>query len=152
MDLRKNIGKISGKNSLRIWFRYWKILIYWDETCNIKLTILKWTIWFKNRKTYYHIKKSRESWRANCCLAGSLWLCSAVSCLTLCDFRGCSRQAPLSMGLSQQGCWTGLPFPSPGDVPNPGTESRSPTLQAILYHLSHQGSPVCLYFSVKWRN
>ena len=39
-------------------------------------------------------------------------------------------QAPLSMGLSRQECWSGLPFPSPGDLPNPGIESRSPALQA----------------------
>ena len=31
--------------------------------------------------------------------------------------------------------------PSPGDIPNPGMEPRSPTLQVILYQLSHQGSP-----------
>ena len=39
-------------------------------------------------------------------------------------------QAPLSMGFSRQGCWSGLPFPSPGDLPNPGIKSRSPALQA----------------------
>ena len=39
-------------------------------------------------------------------------------------------QAPPSMGLSRQEYWTGLPFPSPGDLPNPGIEPRSPTLQA----------------------
>ena len=39
-------------------------------------------------------------------------------------------QAPLSMGLSRQGYWTGLPFPSPGDLPDPGIEPRLPTLQA----------------------
>ena len=31
-------------------------------------------------------------------------------------------QAPLSMGFSRQGFWSGLPFPSPGDPPNPGTD------------------------------
>ena len=36
-----------------------------------------------------------------------------------------ARQAPLSMGLSWQECWSGLPFPSPGDLPNPGSESLS---------------------------
>ena len=36
-------------------------------------------------------------------------------------------QAPLSMGFSRQGYWTGLPFPSPG--PDPGIEARSPALQ-----------------------
>ena len=41
-----------------------------------------------------------------------------------------ARQAPLSMGFSRQEYWSGLPFPSPGDLPNPGIEPRSPTLQA----------------------
>ena len=39
-------------------------------------------------------------------------------------------QAPLSMGFSRQGYRSGLPFPSPGDRPNPGIEPGSPTLQA----------------------
>ena len=39
-------------------------------------------------------------------------------------------QAPLSMGFSRGEYWSGLPFPSPGDLPNPGVEPRSPTLQA----------------------
>ena len=39
-------------------------------------------------------------------------------------------RAPLSMGFSRQEYWSRLPFPSPGDLPNPGTEPRSPTLQA----------------------
>ena len=39
-------------------------------------------------------------------------------------------QAPLSMGFSRQGYWGGLPFPSPGDLPDPGIEPGSPTLQA----------------------
>ena len=39
-------------------------------------------------------------------------------------------QAPLSMGFSRLGYWSGLPFPSPGDLPDRGIEHRSPTLQA----------------------
>ena len=39
-------------------------------------------------------------------------------------------QAPPSMGFSRQECWSGLPFPSPGDLPDPGTEPGSPALQA----------------------
>ena len=38
-------------------------------------------------------------------------------------------QAPLSMRFSGQGYWSGLPFPSPGDLPNPGIEPGSPALQ-----------------------
>ena len=41
-----------------------------------------------------------------------------------------ARQAPLSLGFSRQQYWSGLPCPSPGDLPNPGIEPRSPTLQA----------------------
>ena len=42
----------------------------------------------------------------------------------------CSYQAPLSMGFSRQEYWSGLPFPSPGDLPNPGVEPGSSALQA----------------------
>ena len=38
-------------------------------------------------------------------------------------------QAPLSMGFSRQEYWSGLPFPSPGDLPDPGIRLRSPALQ-----------------------
>ena len=41
-----------------------------------------------------------------------------------------ARQPPLSMGFSRQEYWSGLPFPSPGDLPNSGIEPRSPALQA----------------------
>ena len=50
-------------------------------------------------------------------------------------------QAPPSMGFSRQEYWNGLPFPSPGDLPNPGIEPRSPELcRQTLYRLSHHGS------------
>ena len=39
-------------------------------------------------------------------------------------------QAPPSVGFSRQEYWSGLPFPSPGDLPNPGIEPRSPPLLA----------------------
>ena len=56
----------------------------------------------------------------------------AHSCLPLCDPTDCSlaHQAPLSVGFSRQEYWSGLPFPSPGDLPNPGSEPGSPALQA----------------------
>ena len=41
-----------------------------------------------------------------------------------------ARQAPLSMGFSRQEYWSGLPFPSPENLPNPGIEPWSPALQA----------------------
>ena len=42
-----------------------------------------------------------------------------------------AQWTPLSMGLSRQEYWSGLPFPSPGDLPNPGTEPRSPVSPAL---------------------
>ena len=39
-------------------------------------------------------------------------------------------QAPLSMRFSRQEHWNGLPFPSPGDLPDPGIKPKSPALQA----------------------
>ena len=48
-----------------------------------------------------------------------------------------AHQASLSMGFSRQEYWSGLPFPSPGGVPDPGIKPRSPALQADSLHLSH---------------
>ena len=53
----------------------------------------------------------------------------AQSCPTLCDPWTAVHQAPLSMSFSRQGYWNGLPFPSPGDLPNPGIEPGAPALQ-----------------------
>ena len=39
-----------------------------------------------------------------------------------------AQQAPLFMGFSRQEYWSGLPFPYPGDLPNPGIEPQSPAL------------------------
>ena len=50
-------------------------------------------------------------------------------------------QAPPSMGFSRQECWSGLPFPSPGDLPDPGIEPRSPTLQADTLPSEPPGKP-----------
>ena len=52
-------------------------------------------------------------------------------------------QAPVSTGFSRQECWGGLPFPSPGDLPDPGIEPTSlelPALQMDSLPLSHWGS------------
>ena len=50
-------------------------------------------------------------------------------------------QAPPSMGFSRQEYWSGLPFPSPGDLPNPGIEPRSPALQADALTSEPPGKP-----------
>ena len=53
-----------------------------------------------------------------------------------------AQKAPLSMRFSMQKYWSGLPFPTPGDLPDPETELSSPSWQAGSLPLSHQGSPV----------
>ena len=53
----------------------------------------------------------------------------AQPCPTLCDpMESSLHQAPPSVGFSRQEYWSGLPFPSPGNLPDPGIEPRSPSL------------------------
>ena len=66
----------------------------------------------------------------------------AQSCPTLeTPWTTAAYQAPLSMGFSRQGNWSGLPFPSPGDLPNPGIEPGSPALQADALPSESPGKP-----------
>ena len=67
------------------------------------------------------------------CMLSRVWLFATLWTV--------ARQAPLSIGFSRQEYWSGLPFPSPGDLPDPGIEPRSPALQANSLPLSHLGSP-----------
>ncbi|KAI4548985.1 hypothetical protein MG293_001315 [Ovis ammon polii] len=53
-------------------------------------------------------------------------------------------QAPPSMGFSRQAYWSGLPFPSPGDLPDPGIEPGSPTLEADALNSEPPGKPMYL--------
>ena len=55
-----------------------------------------------------------------------------------------ARQAPLSMGFSRQESWSGLPFPSAKDLPNPGIELRSlesPTVAGGFFTIAPPGQP-----------
>ena len=56
-----------------------------------------------------------------------------------------AHQAPPSMGFSKQECWSGLPFPSPRDLPNPGIEPRSPSLQADALPSEPSGKSLLFY-------
>ena len=53
-----------------------------------------------------------------------------------------AHQAPLSMGFSRQEYWSGLPFPSPGDLPDPGIEPRPRALQADTLTSEPPGKPL----------
>ena len=62
-------------------------------------------------------------------------------CLTICDPVDCSPPGPLSMGLSRQEYWSGLQYPSPGNLPDLGIEPGSPTLQADSLPSELPGKP-----------
>ena len=52
-----------------------------------------------------------------------------------------AHQAALSMGLSRQAHWSGLPFPSPGDLPDPGIKPKSPALAGGFFTTEPPGKP-----------
>ena len=84
------------------------------------------------------------------------WLCGN----SLCEVKSLSRvrlfvtpwtvayQAPPSIGFSRQECWSELPFPSPGDLPDPGIEPGSPTLKADALHSEPPGNPTTKIFKL----
>ena len=67
-----------------------------------------------------------------------------------------AHEAPLHMGFPRQEYWSGLPFPSAGDLPDPGTEPMSPAWQVDLLPLSHLGISKCkiekCYFLFSYEN
>ena len=70
----------------------------------------------------------------------SEWSEVSQSCPTLCDPMDCSLPGSSIHGiLTRQEYWNGMPFPSPGDLPDLGIEPRSPTLQADALPSEPQG-------------
>ena len=68
----------------------------------------------------------------------------AKSCPTVCNPTDWSPPGSSARGISQASilaCFTGLPFPLPGDLANPGTELKSPASQVDSLQLNHPGSP-----------
>ena len=64
------------------------------------------------------------------------------SCSTLCNPWTVAHQAPLSIGFFRQEYWSRLPFPSPGDLPDPEIEPGSPALQADSLPSEPPGKPI----------
>ena len=56
--------------------------------------------------------------------------------------RTVAHQAPLSMGFLRQEYWIGLPFPSPGDLPDPGMEPESPALAGGFFSTEPPVKPI----------
>ena len=100
---------------------------------------------------YPHTHAKCHTFKTTCKSALSFLFCTKYtavsencSCLVLSNSsvtpRTIAHQAPLSVGFSRQEYWRGLPFPFPGDLPNPGIELTSPALPVDSLLLSHQGS------------
>ena len=68
-----------------------------------------------------------------CCLVAKLYSTLATPCTV-------AHQVLLSMGFPRQACWSGLPFHSPGDLPDPRIKPTSPALAANSLPLSHEGN------------
>ena len=97
----------------------------------LRLGVQVWSLLRELRSCMFH--GVAQNWCCCCCLVVSN---SFVTLWTA----GC--QALLSMRFPRQEYLSGLPFPSPGDLPNSGTELMSLALQADSLPLSHQGSPL----------
>ena len=69
----------------------------------------------------------------------------AKSCLTLATPWTVARQAPLSMGFPGEEYWSGLPFPSPGDLLDPGIEPESPVLAGEFFTTETPGKPTLIW-------
>ena len=78
-------------------------------------------------------KKERKKERKKVKLLSRVQLCATLWTV--------AHEAPPSMGFSRQEYWSGLPFPSPGDLANPGIKPGSPALQAGALSFEPPGKP-----------
>ena len=87
--------------------------------------------------THRPLRRQSNEWTIKC-----VWWCCFVakSGPILCEPTDCSPPGPSVHGFPRQEYWRGWPFPSPGDLPDPGTEPSSPTLASRPLPLSHQES------------
>ena len=99
----------------------------------------------------WRIPMDRGAWRAAVSGVAKVWTKHSTvtkSCLTLCNPRDCTRphRAPLSMEFPRQEYRSRLPFPSPGDLSNPGIEPMSSALAGGFFTAVPPGKPIrCQY-------
>ena len=117
----------SSRYLLHIFITY-KTISFGRKSCQVILVVGKVT------GLNEHVKEREKAKTLSCVqLFASQWTAA--------------YQVPPSIGFSRQEQWSGLPFPSPGDLPDPGIEPRSPTLQADTLSSEPPGKnervPVC---------
>ena len=103
-----------------------------------KLIVIKWDILDISNiiKTFFQNQKSLYFLFSCYIISDSFTISWTIAC-----------QAPLSMGFPRQGDWSALPFPSPGNLPDPGTELTSPALKVDSLSVGHLGrqNPLLFY-------
>ena len=120
-----NLRKCSQDSYLR-WRASWRHA-HWHHTrglpCLVWILFLGvkiswvplWPCWLQGDSGYFYV-------------LFCVWVC-AQSCLTFCNAMAC--QAPLSVEFFRQEYWSGLPFPSPGNLPDPRIKPKSPVSPAL---------------------
>ena len=106
---------------------HWRSVAWPAIQCHFKLAVKPWAMCLVQK--WLVLWKGREGKPS---VAGKKWRSEVKSFSRVRLFAipwTAAHQAPLSMGFSRQGYWSGLPFPSPGYFPDPGIEPRSPALQ-----------------------
>ena len=106
------------------------LCIYWDNHVVFIfqfVNVVYHIVWFAN------IEESLHPWDKAHSNLDTFW--RFQNCTVAC-------QAAMSMGFSRQEYWSGLPFPSPGDLPDPGIGWNSPALQADSLPSELQGKPM----------
>ena len=93
-----------------------------------------------NRPLEFNVHCVHESYPCHCLVAKWWAGLFGTTCTVAC-------QGPLSMGFPHKECWSWLPCPSPGDLPDPGIEPRSFALASDFVLLSHQGSLLYIWMS-----
>ena len=138
-------------------YNFWeqtKILI-WNDTCTpVFITVLFTTVKIQRQPM------SIDRWMDICvCICMYIYIyiyiygmCTKLfqSCPTFVILSIIALQLPLSMGFSRGEYWSGLPWPPPGHLPDPGIKPVSPALQADPFPLSHWGNLVYMdYYAFK---
>ena len=141
--MRGNYPSNFWKRKVTDWWRDWKELSlrYIDLKSIINICVYLYFLFVCFTKDQNRIK-------------GSCVCSVAQLCPILYDPMDCvAHSAPLSMGLYRQEHWSGLPFPFPGDLPDPGIEPPPPpcpTAQRFL-HWQVDSLPLCHLESPKWK-
>ena len=133
---------MSSGFSTIFWKDFFSIVLPFLIRVKYQLTLYVWV----NFWALYSISLTYSFTSTSVLITVTVWKWQLLSCVRLCVTPWTvACQAPLSMEFARQEYWGGLPFPSPGDLPNLDIKPRSPVLQADSLPSEPPGKP-------KWWN